>query len=163
MLNDTSNDSWIPISNLSKLSFVCLGSTTDSYFQNALDLYQQFLDLSGQKGQLFIAHIESETNKVIKHTYNGDGSAILTAAQWKNDIIPHIIEEVCESNYKPFEAVLYCGEYHKLESPITIWPTPMVCYWLHSIFTFHIDNTYDCEYNIYFISSRTKMKKKGTK
>lgn len=129
LLNDTSNDSWIPISNLSKLSFVCLGSTADSYFQNSLELYQQFLDMSGQKGQLFIAHIESEANKVNKHTYNnGDGITLPTAAQWKNDIIPHTVEEVCEINYKPFEAVLNCGEYHKLESSITIWPSPMVGY-----------------------------------
>lgn len=126
LLNETSNDSWIPFSNLSKLSFICLGSTAESYFLNAIEIYQQFLDVSGQKGQLFIAHTEADPNKIIKNSYNGDASIYPTTSQWKNEIINRLIEEMCEINYKPFEATLSCGEYHNLESPITIWPTPMV-------------------------------------
>lgn len=125
LLNETSTDTWIPISNLSKLSFICLGSTAEPYFQNAVELYQQFLDQSGQKGQLFIAHIETDAKKLIKSEYNGD-AVFPTTTQWKNEIINHLIEEMCENNYKPFEAVLNCGEYHRLESPVIIWPTPMV-------------------------------------
>lgn len=126
LLNETPNENWIPISSLSKLNFVCLGTTSESYFQNAIELYQQFLDQSGQKGQLFIAHIESEPNKSIKNGYNGDGVQFPTTSQWKKEFIPQVINDVFDINYKPFEANLNCGEYHKLESPILIWPTPMV-------------------------------------
>ncbi|XP_055325567.1 integrator complex subunit 14-like [Sitodiplosis mosellana] len=123
--NETSSESWIPFSGLSKLSFICLGSTAEPYFQTAIELYQQLLDVSGQKGQLFVAHVESEASKVIKSTYNGDAAAFPTTSQWKNEIITRLIDEMCEINYKPFEAILNCGEYHKLESPIVIWPSPM--------------------------------------
>lgn len=130
LLNETPSDSSIPFSGLSKLNFICIGSTTEPYFQTAIELYQQFLDLSGQNGQLFIAHTDSESNKIPKNTYNGDRAAsavtIPTTLQWQNEIVPHLIEELCELNYKPFEAVLNCGEYHKLDAPIIIWPTPMV-------------------------------------
>lgn len=129
LLNETSAESWIPFSGLSKLSFICLGSTAEPYFQTAIEFYQQLIDVSGQNGQLFIAHIESEASKMIKNTYNGtngDATVYPTTAQWKNEIITRLIDDVCEINYKPFEANLNCGEYHKLESPIIIWPSPMV-------------------------------------
>lgn len=126
LLNETPSDSWIPFSSLSKLSFICIGSTTELYFQSATEIYQQFLDVSGQKGQLFLAHIESETNEINKNAHNGDAVSLPTTSQWHSEIMTHLIEEMCEANYKPFEAVLNCGEYHKLESPILIWPTPMV-------------------------------------
>ncbi|XP_031617917.1 integrator complex subunit 14 [Contarinia nasturtii] len=127
LLNDVSRESWIPFSSLSKLSFICLGSTVDPYFQNAIELYQQFLDVSGQKGKLFIAHIDSENdNKITKGTNcNFPSQTYPTTAQWKSDIITHLIEELCETNYKPFEATLNGGDYHKLESPVIIWPAPM--------------------------------------
>lgn len=126
LLNETPSDSSAPFSGLSKLNFICIGSTSDSYFQTAIELYQQFLDVSGQKGELFVAHIESESNKYLKNAYNGDRITFPTTSQWQNEIMPLIIEEFCEINYKPFEATLNCGEYHKLESPIIIWPTPLV-------------------------------------
>lgn len=119
LLNETPSDSSAPFSGLSKLNFICIGSSYESYFQTAVELYQQFLDVSGQKGELFVAHIEPETNKRPKNAFP-------TTPQWQNEIMPHLIEEFCEINYKPFEAILNCGEYHKLESPIIIWPTPMV-------------------------------------
>lgn len=82
--------------------------------------------MSGQKGQLFVAHIEPETSK-IKNTYNGEATAVFpTTKQWKREIITRLIVDMCETNYKPFEAILNCGEYYKLESPITIWPAPIV-------------------------------------
>lgn len=126
LLNETPSDSSTPFSGLNKLNFICIGSTFDPYFQTAIDLYQQFLDVSGQKGELFVAHIEPESNKYTKNVYNG--ITFPTALQWQNEIMPHLIEEFCEINYKPFEAMLNCGEYHKLESPIIIWPTPMASF-----------------------------------
>lgn len=126
LLNDTPSDSTSPFSGLSKLNFVCIGSTTESYFQAAIELYQQFLELSNQKGQLFIAHCEQDTHNNMRNGYNGDKTSIPTTLQWQNDILPHLIDELCEVNFKPFAAVLKCGEYHKLESNIVIWPTPMV-------------------------------------
>lgn len=95
---------------------------TDSYFQNAVELYQQFLDVSGQNGELFIAHSESN-----KNVYNNDNnSQTFTITQWKGDLIPKLMGNMCEKNYKPFEATLNCGNYQKLESSILIWPAPMV-------------------------------------
>lgn len=126
LLNETPGESWIPFSGLSKLSFICLGSTAEPYFQTAIELYQQLMDVSGQKGQLFIAHIESESSKVTKNTYNGDTAAFPTTKQWKNEIITRLIDDMCDVNYKPFEGILNCGEYHKLEAPIIIWPSPLV-------------------------------------
>lgn len=124
LLNDTTNQSWIPFSNLSKLSFICLGSINDTYFQSAIEMYQQFLDISGQSGELFIAHTESD--KTNKNILNGD--CIPTPLQWKSELIPKLIESMCDVNYKPFEAILNTGSYHKLESSVLIWPTPLVSY-----------------------------------
>lgn len=126
LLNETPSDSLTPFSGLSKLNFICIGSTFESYFQTAIELYQQFLDVSGQQGELFVAHSGPETNKFPKNALNGHQTTLPTTSQWQNEIMPHIIDDVCDINYKPFEAMLNCGEYHKLESPIIIWPTPMV-------------------------------------
>lgn len=127
LLNETPSDGWIPFAGLNKIAFICLGSTTDSYFQYAIELYQQFLDVSGQKGQLFIAHTESETSRIIKSTYSGNGIVLIpTKAQWQREIVPRLIEELAEANYKTFEAILKCGDHTKLESPIIIWPAPLV-------------------------------------
>lgn len=133
LLNDLTNEN-SPYKNLNKLSLICIGSTSDPYFQYAIDLYQQFLEISKQNGQLFIAHTESDNTKLMRSTYNGnDANASLTSLQWKNEIIPNLINNMCEVNYKPFEAILNCGEYHKLESPILIWPNPMVSIFLLSL------------------------------
>lgn len=133
LLNETPSDSSTPFSGLSKLNFICIGSTFESYFQTAVELYQQFLDVSGQKGELFIAHLEPDANQYPKNAYNGDRITFPSTSQWQNDVMPHLIEEFCDINYKPFEAMLNCGEYHKLESPIIIWPTPMVSFELKSV------------------------------
>lgn len=135
LLNETPSDNLTPFSGLSKLNFICLGSTCDPYFQSAIELYQQLLDVSGQKGELFVAHIETDANKYPKNEQNGgenggggggDRLAFPSLSQWQNEILPHLIDDFCEVNYKPFEAILNCGEYHKLESPIILWPTPLV-------------------------------------
>lgn len=124
-----SNCDWIPFSNSSKLSFICLGHTTDTYFQQALKMYQEFVDVSAQHGQLFVAASDANdsTKKLHKNVFGGDASAQLpTIAQWKSDIVPQLIDKMCEINYKRFEAVLKCGGYHRLEAAIIIWPPPKV-------------------------------------
>lgn len=113
---DSSVHDWIPFSDLSKLSFVCIGHQSDSYYEQALKLYQQLLDVSAQKGQLFTStDLNASTD-----------SSVPTPLQWRNDILQKIIEKLCQSNYKPFESELNCGGYHKLKAPIIIWPAPMV-------------------------------------
>ena len=70
-----------------------------------MNLYQQLLDVSKQNGQLFIPKLHEKSSmergvqKMFKH--------------------------MCEVNYKPFEGILNCGSYFKLESPIYLWPEPM--------------------------------------
>lgn len=124
-----SNCNWIPFSDSSKLSFICLGHSSDTYFQQAIEIYQQLLDVSGQHGQLFVAGNDGgdSSKKATKNVFGGDTSAQLpTIAQWKSDIMPQLIDKMIEINYKRFEAVLKCGAYHKLEAAIIIWPPPKV-------------------------------------
>lgn len=121
---DSSEHDWIPFSDLSKLSFVCIGHHSDYYYVQAVKLYQQLLDVSGQKGQLFTS-IDTNSKKE-------NGSADITSDkspspnQWRNEIIQKIIDKLCDANYKSFEAELNCGGYNKLNAPIIIWPAPMV-------------------------------------
>lgn len=127
--DSSSNCDWIPFSNSSKLSFICLGHSSDTYFQQAIKFYQDVLDVSTQHGQLFIAASDSgdASKKLNKNVFGGETSAQLpTTAQWKSDIVPQLIDKMCESNYNRFEAVLKCGGYHKLEAAIIIWPPPKV-------------------------------------
>lgn len=113
---------WIPFSNLSKLSFVCLGHTNDTYFRESMKLYQEFLDASGQDGELFVLKLPEFVENVrgIKEeaSYN----------QQIFDSVKTVVDKMCDSNYTPFEALLKCGGYFRLESPIIIWPTPLVSY-----------------------------------
>lgn len=129
-IDSASNFDWIPFSNSSKLSFICLGHTTDTYFQQALKIYQELVDVSAQHGQLFIAASDSvgdSSKKLNKNLFGADLNAQLpTIAQWKTEIMPQLIDKLCEINYKRFEAVLKCGGYHKLEAAIIIWPPPKV-------------------------------------
>lgn len=117
---ETKELSCLPFSFSSKLSFVCLGSTTDSYFKIAITLYQQLIDVSGQKGCLFVPKLSDELDLVKKE----DTSASMVDIQ--TQILTELIGRVCETNYKPFEAVLKCGGNPKLESHIFIWPPPLV-------------------------------------
>lgn len=125
----SSNCDWIPFSNSSKLSFICLGHITDTYFQQALKIYQEFMDVSAQHGQLFVTASDAgdSSKNLSKNVFGGDASAQLpSTAQWKSEIMPQLIDKMCETNYKRFEAVLKCGGYHKLEAAIIIWPSPKV-------------------------------------
>lgn len=110
----TSNENWIPFVSSCKLNFICIGSPLDTYFQQAIKVYQEFLDVSGQKGQLYITKPEN------------DSDSLPTSAQWKYEIIQSLVNRLCEHNFKPFEATLKCGGYQRLEGPIIIWPSPMV-------------------------------------
>ena len=53
---DVAPDSFcLPFTSASKLSFICLDSkTNEPYQQQALKLYQELLDVTAQKGQLFV-------------------------------------------------------------------------------------------------------------
>lgn len=92
----------------SKLSFVCIGQPEeDAYFRVAVGLYQELLDVSGQHGELFMPMGNVVGDKRV-------------------DVMRDIITRMCETNYKPFEAVLKCGGYAKLECAVSLWPKPMV-------------------------------------
>lgn len=74
-------------------------------------LYQNMLDFSGQSGQIYTAKVPNGSS---------DEDHFLT-----RQMVNEMINRVCETNYKQFEAVLNCGNYFKLESPIIIWPSPL--------------------------------------
>jgi Integrator complex subunit 14 len=82
----------------------------------ALKLHQQLIDITGQKGQVFapkIPELGDTDEEADPDTFHLDKAA---AAE--------LFDRLCETNYKPFEALLKCGAYFKLESPINIWPPP---------------------------------------
>lgn len=118
--NDPSQGIILPFSYTSKLSFICLGSTEDPYFQTAVKLYQELLDVSGQKGFLFIPKRKSDVDYVKKEEKTAASSPLSVQS------ITDLIAKMCETNFKQFEAVLKCGGYFKLESLINIWPPPLV-------------------------------------
>lgn len=72
-----------------------------------MSLYQQLLDISKQKGQLFTQR-------------SSDGKTLMERSVIK------MFKAMCEVNYKPFEAVLKIGSYMKLEaSPVSLFPEPL--------------------------------------
>lgn len=121
---ETKELSCLPFSFSSKLSFVCLGSTTDSYFKSAIALYQQLLDVSGQRGCLFVPKRSDKLDFVKKEAQDTGASTVAM----QTHILTELIGQLCETNYKPFEAVLKCGGNPKLESHIVIWPPPLVSF-----------------------------------
>jgi hypothetical protein len=69
-----------------------------------MNLYQQLLDVSKQKGQLFLPR---------------DGQSLERS-------VHKMFKAMCDSNYKPFEATLNIGSYFKLEAaPISLFPEPL--------------------------------------
>lgn len=71
-----------------------------------MNLYQQLLDISKQKGQLFIPRA-SESQSIERSVIK-------------------MFKAMCEANYKPFEAFLKIGSYMRLESvPISLFPEPL--------------------------------------
>lgn len=81
----------------------------------ATQYYQQLLDISKQKGALFLA-----TNDESKISKEDEGSLVLNKA-----VVEKIFKNMSEANFKPFEALLKCGGYSKLESNVLIWPSPI--------------------------------------
>lgn len=71
-----------------------------------MQLYQQLLDISKQKGQLFVPR--PSDNKSLNERS-----------------VVKMFKQMCEVNYKPFEAVLNMGSYFKLESPVSLFPEPI--------------------------------------
>ncbi|XP_053662332.1 integrator complex subunit 14 [Anopheles marshallii] len=119
---------WVGFSYPSKLSFMCLGSlSTDSAFRCGTKLYMQLLEVSGQKGQLFIPRMK------IKHEESaGDDASPITGDDGE-DIVRQLTRTsalecfgtMCDINYRQFEATLRCGGYFRLEEPVTVWPAPL--------------------------------------
>lgn len=116
--NDQHDYAWLTFLNSSKLNFICIGQMNDSYFVQATQLYQQFLNVSGQKGNLFFLRskdmIQNENNEI---SQQGDSN--------KNSM-KDLINRMCETNYGQFEALLICGSYFKLRCPVIVWPPPLV-------------------------------------
>lgn len=115
----------LPFSKSSKLSFVCLGNPEDSYYQCSVRMYQSLLDTSGQMGQLFLSPKRRGSTDDGKESK--DDSAVTTVTS-DTEAVRSIITSLCESNYKQFEATLKCGGFGKLESAISIWPSPLVSF-----------------------------------
>lgn len=97
-------------------------------------MYQKLLDISGQKGQLFIPKaIENvEFVKIKKEDKYGTAKEddvvkveIPIAPGLTRQSVREMMERVCETNYRQFDAILNCGSYFKLECPVLIWPPPL--------------------------------------
>lgn len=71
-----------------------------------MNLYQQLLDTTKQKGQLFVPKF-SESKTLNERA------------------VSKMFKQMCEVNYRPFEAILSMGAYFKLESPVSIFPEPL--------------------------------------
>lgn len=118
----------LPFTFTSKLSFMCIGQPEDPYFRGALVLFQELLDVSGQKGELFVpADIGSGDN-------NTCSDATKKLPSLSASVLRKLVTRMCETNYKPFEAMLKCGGYARLECAVSIWPPPTVrfatiCIW----------------------------------
>lgn len=95
----------LPLGLPSKFSILCLGNPDDDPgFKYGMNLYQQLLDVTKQKGQLFTPRL---TDKLLTER-----------------CIVKMFKQMCEVNYKPYEAVLNMGSYFKLESPVSLFPEP---------------------------------------
>lgn len=84
-------------------------------------LYQQLLDVSGQNGQVFIPKLK---NLSIEDPIGDDNDEF--SKQLNRKCVQELFENMCEQNYKQFEATLRCGGYFRLDGAITIWPAPLV-------------------------------------
>lgn len=116
------NSPCLPFSMTSKLSFVCLGNPDDLYYQQSTRLYQELFELSGQKGQLFLA----PKRVVVVDQVSDESIDDTIKLQSDVTVVRTMITAMCETNYKQFEATLKCGGFGKLETPINIWPPPLV-------------------------------------
>lgn len=112
---------WLPYPYPSNIGVVCLGNISDPYFLYATKLYQQFFDVTGQKGQLYIPKCSENLEIVKKEEFEVSAPVSHLTKQSVFDAVV----KMCETNYKQFEATFKCGSYFKLECPIFIWPPPL--------------------------------------
>lgn len=64
---------------------------------------------------------ESSVNETQKPSMSGHKSELGRTSMFE------MIEKLCESNFKPYEVVLKCGEYFRLQCPVLLWPPPLPC------------------------------------
>ncbi|KAL9930827.1 integrator complex subunit 14 isoform 1-T1 [Glossina fuscipes fuscipes] len=125
---------WLKPLKIVKWNFICLGIQSDGYFTRAVATYQKLLDYTGIKGQLFMPRPikdssdtnENNSNELLKNTLPTHKSELGRTAMFE------MVEKLCETNFKPFEVVLKCGGYFRLECPILIWPPPAPYYPLNN-------------------------------
>ncbi|CAD6999932.1 integrator complex subunit 14 [Ceratitis capitata] len=131
---------WIGQLKAVKLNFVCMGVQSDYYFTRAFPVYQQLIDFTGLKGQLFMPKFVKDA---VEGTENSNdinkSSTIISTSATASTMTSHsnhkselgrtamfeLIERVCEANFKPFEVTLKAGGYCRLECPVLIWPPPV--------------------------------------
>jgi hypothetical protein len=99
------NNNPLPFPFPSKISIMCIGNDEDEGFKHGMSTYQQLLDITKQKGQLFVPRVSD--SKVLNERS-----------------IVKMFKQMCDVNYKSFDAVLNMGSYFKLESPISLFPEP---------------------------------------
>ncbi|XP_017469205.1 PREDICTED: von Willebrand factor A domain-containing protein 9 isoform X3 [Rhagoletis zephyria] len=139
---DKENESeydWITHLKTIKLNFICMGVHNDYYFTRAFPMYQQLIDFTGLKGQLYlpkppkeVAEGTENTNDSTKSSANISANTTTTAptshSSHKSELgrtaMFELIERVCEANFKPYEVLLKVGGYFRLECPVLIWPPP---------------------------------------
>ncbi|XP_058067042.1 integrator complex subunit 14 [Anopheles bellator] len=134
---------WVGFAYPCKLSFMCLGSlATDSAFRYGTKLYQQLLDVSGQRGQLFFPRVKHDES--LDESALGDatseqasvgcddagGTSHQQQQQQQRQIMTRtsvleMFDAMCDTNYRAFDATLRCGSYFRLEGPIVVWPAPL--------------------------------------
>lgn len=89
-----------------KKTVTCPGEITQLFA--GMNLYQQLLDVSKQRGQLFTTARCTENQSSMERS------------------VIKMFKAMCEENYKPFEAYLKIGSYTKLEAvPIALFPEPL--------------------------------------
>ncbi|XP_054744087.1 integrator complex subunit 14 [Anastrepha obliqua] len=130
---------WITQLKAVKLNFICMGVHNDYYFTRAILLYQQLIDFTGLKGQLYMPKSPKDAIEATENTNDTSKSAANTSAgtsiatttshsTHKSELgrtaMFELIERVCETNFKPYEVILKVGGYFRLECPVLIWPPP---------------------------------------
>ncbi|XP_055839546.1 integrator complex subunit 14-like [Episyrphus balteatus] len=109
---------WLHGLSSTKLNFICMGISSEYYFSKAVSIYQKFIDVSGLKGVLF------QPKQNDQSIQEDSRNVSIRKSELGRTVMHEIIELFCESSYKPFETILKCGGYFRMESPILIWPPP---------------------------------------
>ncbi|XP_011183560.2 integrator complex subunit 14 [Zeugodacus cucurbitae] len=131
---------WIKQLKAVKLNFVCMGVQSDYYFTRSLPVYQQLIDFTGLKAQLYMPKAVKETvegtentndtnkssnNNSVNTTTSTTGSHSSHKSELGRTAMFDLIERICEANFKPYEVTLKAGGYFRLECPVVIWPRPV--------------------------------------